>query len=95
MLALRAVHISGLAEAATANTAAHQFEHGSVLRYADKRYQRIVDKIRAVQDGHDKAAHLNWCLRTERLKGRQRAVLMVFRFIKRRHVDTRQRRNFF
>ena len=95
MLALRTVYIAGLTKTTTANTAAHQFEHGSVLGHADKGHQRIVNKIRAVQYGHDKATYLCGSLGTERLEGCQGTVFVVFRLIKRRHVDARQRRNFF
>ena len=95
MLALRTIYIAGLTETAAANTAAHELEDRSVLGHADKGHQRGVDKVCAVQHGHDETANGRGSLGTERFKGRKRPVFPIAGFIEGRHINTGQGSRFF
>ena len=87
MLPERPVHISGLTETATADTAAHQFHHCPVLGHPDKGHQRCIDILHGVHVLHHLARHDRRDVLVFRRKGTERPVRSIGDFVERRNID--------
>ena len=91
MLPEGTVDHAGLAEAAAADAAAHQFDAGPVLGHLDKGDQRGIDVAHIVHVPHHLTLHLLRDSFAYRAEGCQRPVRIVFGTVKLRDVDPRHR----